>query len=101
MTDRASQHLSDLGLFTGAAQHENFCRMSELVATRRMAPSATPRGWETGAPADLPEGFEFMGQTVSAGELLAQTDTAALLVVKDGVIRHEQQVRSRRAWFGL
>lgn len=90
MTDRTSQHLSDLGLFTGAAQHENFCRMNELVATRRMAPAATPRGWETGAPVDLPETFEFMGQTLSATELLAQTDTAALLVVKDGVIRHEQ-----------
>jgi CubicO group peptidase (beta-lactamase class C family) len=38
----------------------------------------------------LPETFEFMGQTLSASELLTQTDTAALLVVKDGVIRHEQ-----------
>ena len=90
MTERTSQHLSDLGLFTGAPQHEHFCRMNELVETRRMAPSSTPRGWEAGAPIDLPTTFEFMGQTLSASELLTQTDTAALLVVKDGVIRHEQ-----------
>lgn len=90
MTERASKHLSDLGLFTGAPQHEHFCRMNELVETRRMAPAATPRGWETGEPIALPETFEFMGQTLSARELLTQTDTAALLVVKDGVIRHEQ-----------
>ena len=90
MTERASQHLSDLGLFTGAPQHENFCRMNELVETCRMAPSSTPRSWKTGAPIDLPETFEFIGQTLSVSELLTQTDTAALLVVKDGVIRHEQ-----------
>lgn len=90
MTEHASQHLSDLGLFTGAAQHENFCRMNELVETRRMAPSATPRTWETGAPAELPGTFEFMGRTLSASDLLAQTETAALLVVSGGVIRHER-----------
>jgi CubicO group peptidase (beta-lactamase class C family) len=90
MTEPARQHLSDLRLFTGAPQHEHFCRMNELVATRSMAPSATPRTWATGAPVDLPATFEFMGSTLSADELLAQTDTAALLVVQDGVIRHER-----------
>jgi CubicO group peptidase (beta-lactamase class C family) len=90
MTEPARQHLSDLRLFTGAPQHENFCRIHELVDTRPMPPSTAPRTWATGAPADLPRTFEFMGSTLSAGELLAETDTAALLVVKDGVIRHEQ-----------
>jgi CubicO group peptidase (beta-lactamase class C family) len=89
MTEPARQHRSDLRLFTGAPQHENFCRMHELVDTRPMAPSATPRTWQVGAPADLPRIFEFMGSALSADELLAETDTAALLVVKDGVIRHE------------
>jgi CubicO group peptidase (beta-lactamase class C family) len=90
MTEPARQHLSDLRLFTGAPQHEHFCRMNELVATRPMAPSATPRKWVTGAPVDMPETFEFMGSTLFADKLLAQTDTAALLVVQDGVIRHER-----------
>lgn len=94
MTEPARQHLSDLRLFTGAPQHENFCRMRELVDTRPMAPSTTPRTWPAGAPADLPRTFEFMGSTLSADELLAATDTAALLVVKDGVIRHEQYALS-------
>jgi CubicO group peptidase (beta-lactamase class C family) len=90
MTEHARQHLTDLRLFTGAAQHDNFCRMHELVDTRPMAPSATPRAWATGAPVDLPESLEFMGRTLSADKLLAETDTAALVVVKDGVIRHER-----------
>lgn len=90
MTERGSQHLSDLGLFTGAPQHENFCRMNELVAARPMAPSTVPRTWEAGAPIGLPEAFEFMGATLNASRLLTDTDTAALLVVKDGVIRYER-----------
>jgi CubicO group peptidase (beta-lactamase class C family) len=90
MNERARQHLSDLRLFTGVPQHHNFCRMHELVDTRPMAPSAAPRAWTTGAPVALPATFEFLGKTLSGDELLATTDTAALLVVKDGVIRHER-----------
>ena len=72
MTERASQHLSDLRLFTGEPQHERFCRMNELLETRRMAPAGTPRHWETGEPIDLPETFAFMGQTLSGSDLLTQ-----------------------------
>jgi CubicO group peptidase (beta-lactamase class C family) len=90
MTERSRQHLSDLGLFTGAPQHEHFCRMHELVGTRAMAPSSAPREWVTGAPVELPEHFSFAGTPWRAADLLAKAETAALLVVQDGVIRHEE-----------
>lgn len=89
MTERSRKHLSDLGLFTGAPQVENFCRMHELVDTRPMAPSSAPREWVVGAPAELPDRFSFLGAPWTAADLLAKGETAALLVVKDGVIRHE------------
>ena len=90
MTERSRTHLSDLGLFTGAPQAENFCRMHELVDTRPMAPSSAPREWVVGAPVELPDRFSFLGTPWRAADLLAKGETAALLVVKDGVIRHEQ-----------
>ena len=90
MAERSRRHLSDLGLFTGAPQLENFCRMHELVDTRPMAASSAPREWAVGAPVELPSSFSCMGTPWSAADLLARGETAALLVVKDGVIRHEQ-----------
>jgi CubicO group peptidase (beta-lactamase class C family) len=89
MTERSRQHLSDLDLFTGAPQHEHFCRMHELVQARPMAPSSAPRQWVVGTPVELPESFSFAGTRWRAADLLAKAETAALLVVQDGVIRHE------------
>ena len=90
MTERSRTHLSDLGLFTGAPQAENFCRMHGLVDTRPMALLSAPREWVVGAPVELPDRFSFLGTPWRAADLLAKGETAALLVVKDGVIRHEQ-----------
>ncbi len=79
----------DLGLFTGIPQHENFCRIDELVSSRAMAPSSNPRPWPEGSSEELVESFEFDGTTSSTAAFLADTDTAAVLVLKDGVVRHE------------
>jgi CubicO group peptidase (beta-lactamase class C family) len=89
MAERSRQRLSDLGLFTGAPQLEHFCRMQELVETRPMARSSAPRQWVVGAPVELPDRFSFMTTQWTAADLLAKGETAALLVVQDGVIRHE------------
>ena len=96
MTERSRKHLSDLGLFTGAPQVENFCRMRELVDTRPMAPSSAPREWVVGAPVDLPAGFSFLGTPWTAADLLARGETAALLVVKGRL--SSTCGRSRRPW---
>jgi len=96
MTERPRKHLSDLGLFTGAPQVENFCRMRELVDTRPMAPSSAPREWVVGAPVDLPASFSFLGTPWTAADLLARGETAALLVVKGRL--SSTCGRSRRPW---
>jgi CubicO group peptidase (beta-lactamase class C family) len=89
MTDPSRQTLADLALFTGAPQHENFCRMKDLLDAREMAPSAKPHVWPEGTPITLPPSYEFDGATRPTGEFLVDTDTAALLVLVDGTVRYE------------
>ncbi len=79
----------ELGLFTGIPQHENFCQIDELISSRAMAPSSTPRPWSGGNDAPLLTSFEFNGAQSDTAKFLAVTDTAAVLVLKDGVMRHE------------
>ena len=79
----------EIGLFTGIPQHENFCRIDEIVSSRAMAPSNNPRPWPVGDLSDLVETFPFNGATSVTSSFLAETDTAALLVLKNGVLRHE------------
>ncbi len=82
--------LDELRLFTGVPQHENFCRMAELVPTRRMAPSSSPVEWALGPELVLHDTFEHEGRARSVERLLDETDTAALLVVHRGRIVHEE-----------
>ncbi|MDF3141535.1 MULTISPECIES: serine hydrolase [unclassified Streptomyces] len=89
MTDQQSLTMADLGLFTGAPQHDHFCRMKDLLSAREMAPAAQPYVWPEGEAIDLPETYVFDGAPRSSKEFLADTDTAALLVLVDGVVRHE------------
>jgi CubicO group peptidase (beta-lactamase class C family) len=90
MTETTRTTIADLRLFTGAPQHGNFCRVPDLLDTRRMAPSPAPHTWPEGAPVALPGGYEFDGATRSTERFLTDTDTAALLVLVDGAIRHER-----------
>ncbi len=77
-------------LYTGKPQHENFCRMADLFPTRSMAASAHPFRFPRGAEIELPKDFAFHGGARSVEELLATTDTSALLVLKRGEIRLER-----------
>lgn len=45
--------------------------------------------WPTTDAIDLPDNYEFEGQAKSTRDFLAQTDTAAVLVLRDGAICHE------------
>lgn len=89
MTDQKHQTLADLGLFTGAPQHDNFCRVKDLLDVREMPPAAEAHAWSQGSPLSLPKTYEFGGTVKSTENFMAETDTAALLVLVDGVIRHE------------
>lgn len=90
MTDHRATSLFELGLFTGLPQHENFCRVPELLPTTTLVPSSAPRQWASGEPMELPKHYRFGGHTKSVEEFLVGTDTSALLVLQDGAIRHER-----------
>ena len=82
--------LDELGLFTGVPQHENFCRMADLLDTRPMAASSVPVEWARGPELVIPDAFDHEGRERSVERFLAETDTAALLVIHRGRLRHEQ-----------
>ncbi|MEV6559938.1 serine hydrolase [Nocardia sp. NPDC051756] len=88
-TDPAT-FLADMGLFRGAAQHENFCRMARTLPSSELAPSARPYQWPIGEPLELPDHHEFGGRPRSSEDFFRETDTAALLVLHAGRIRHER-----------
>ncbi len=86
--------LMDIGLFTGAPQHDNFARVRDLAPTRKMAAAAGPFTWPTGPTIELPTTYGFQGQERSTEKFLLDTDTAALLVLVDGTIRSERYLLS-------
>lgn len=77
-------------LFSGAEQYEYFDRLDELYPVSRMTASANPFHLSDGPSLVLPASFVFAGREVSTDAFLAETDTAALLVLKDGAVRFEQ-----------
>lgn len=85
-----SASLAEMGLFTGAPQHENFARFSDFAPTRMMAPSSTAYTFPQGPAVELPETYEFEGAAKSVEEFFTETDTAALLVLQNGAVRHER-----------
>lgn len=82
--------LIELGLFSGAPQHANFCRLPDILPSRRMRASATPVELPEGDAVALPETYDHEGAVKDVERFFVETDTAALLVLKDGVIRHER-----------
>jgi CubicO group peptidase (beta-lactamase class C family) len=85
-----SASMADMGLFTGAPQHENFARFRDFVPARVMAPSAAPFAFPRGPALDLPAIYDFEGSTKSFEDFFTETDTAALLVLQDGAVRCER-----------
>ena len=79
-----------LPLFTGEPVDELFCQLGELLPTTTMPPSGSPLEWPEGALMSLPETYEFEGSDHSVEGFLGDTDTAALLVLQDGEVRHER-----------
>ncbi|MEU6230640.1 serine hydrolase [Streptomyces sp. NPDC047042] len=90
MTDHKPKTMAELGLFSGVPQYENFSRIKDLLATRAMAPSSNPLTWPQGGAIALPETYTFAGESRSAEQFLKETDTGALLVLIDGVVRYER-----------
>lgn len=78
-----------MNLFSGAEQYENFNRMTELFPSATMKASPTPFQFGEGDTIALPTSFETNGVAIDTETFLAETDTAALLVIEDGKVRFE------------
>lgn len=79
-----------VGLFSGAPQHEHFDRLYRMVPSSRMTAAAAPQRFPAGSPCGLPASFSFDGRTIDTEAFLDLTDTAALLVLRDGAVVHEE-----------
>ena len=78
-------------LFSGAEQLEAFPRFHKIFPVTEMPPSPNPRPFaRADVQVGLPERFIHKSQSFETPAFLELTDTAALLVLKDGVIIHEQ-----------
>lgn len=81
--------LMGVTLFHGAEQYDNFSRAAQLFPASTMPKARHPFHFPAGDPSPLPAGFVYKGVTTSVTEFLRETDTSALLVLKDGKVRHE------------
>lgn len=77
-------------LFTGTEQYENFHRMDEMFPVRTVTAAATPYEFPDGDPITLPASFVYKDKQVDTEAFLTETDTSALLVLKDGEVVFER-----------
>ncbi len=83
-----SEFLSSL--FTGADQRSHFQAIRSMFDTAGMAAATQPRPFAKGTPMTLPDEYAHAGATRGVEHFLDETDTMALLVLKDGQIRFER-----------
>jgi CubicO group peptidase (beta-lactamase class C family) len=94
MTNPPSGSLTDFNLFSGEPQHDNFARLKDHVPTARLAPAQKTFSWPQGQAAIFPATYDYEGQTRSSETFFTETDTAGLLVLKDGLVRIERYALS-------
>jgi CubicO group peptidase (beta-lactamase class C family) len=80
----------DLELYSGRPQHDTFCRMGDLFPARVLQAAAEPIPFPLGEGMALPASFEFEGTTRSTERFLVETDTSALLVLREGSVCFER-----------
>ncbi|WP_434674810.1 serine hydrolase [Pseudomonas sp. R4-83] len=77
-------------LFKGGEQYSNFFRMETLFPSELVRKSTSPVAWPSGKTIALPDEYNYGGARRLTADLLRETDTSALLVIKNGKIRYEQ-----------
>lgn len=93
--DAASSTASDeraafvASLFTGVEQYQFFNRLVDIFPHHVMRASAEPYTLPRGAPVDLPATYRYADEDRDTQAFLAETDTAALLVLADGAVVYE------------
>ncbi len=61
-----------------------------MIPSSTLTASATPHRFPDGDPVELPATFDLDGAAIDTEEFLDVTDTAALLVLRNGAVVHEQ-----------
>ncbi len=88
--DRIQRARMAASLFSGAEQYELFCRVPDFFTHSVMPASESPFQFDEGERITLPESFQYQDKRVATDRFLVETDTSALLVLKDGRVRFEQ-----------
>lgn len=76
-------------LFTGADQQHHFVRQEDYFPTHEMTAADQAYVLPEAAGRPLPASFSHLDRTFQTQQFLADTDTAALIVLKDGVLVYE------------
>lgn len=77
-------------MFTGAPVVDAFPRLAAIHPCRVVRRSDDPRPARRAPDLTLPEGYDFGGQGCSVGAFLTETETAGLVVYRDGALVHER-----------
>jgi len=78
-----------INLFSGKEQYEIFNRMAEFFPTVTMTAASDPFEFPVGAALELPKTYRYEGAVGTIQTFLEETDTAALLVLKEGKLVYE------------
>jgi CubicO group peptidase (beta-lactamase class C family) len=76
-------------LFTGVEQSENLSRAHHIFPTSTLTASDDPYVFDLTDQIELPAEFMFRDKVVNVEEFIRRTDTAALLILKDGILHYE------------
>lgn len=82
-------YFTQMRWFTGSPMHEVMASTHKFSTIRRMPAASTVIPWPAGNAENLPECFELDSQLRATAAFLIDTDTAALVVLRDGAIVHE------------
>ena len=77
-------------LFSGQEQYENLNRFYKFIDSSTMTPSSTPINFKPSKTISLPLSFNFNNTEIETENFLHQTDTSALLILKNGEIQFEK-----------
>ncbi|MEZ5229294.1 MAG: serine hydrolase domain-containing protein [Acidimicrobiales bacterium] len=90
MTEQSTERAARPRLFSGEPVLDYFSRVAQIMPSVAMPAASQPIDWPSGTPIDLPPSYSYLGVDRSTEDLLAETDTAALLVLHEGAIRFER-----------
>jgi len=76
-------------MFSGVEQFETFNRIAEIFPHHVINASTSPYRFPRGKPIELPESYQFHGESRDTQTFLDETDTVALFVLSNGEVVYE------------